>query len=82
MVSFMFIIKTLKSLWGRVSVELKTISGKTVTLNANRPITTPLGSERPWGKKLDGHLIVLGLAFLDGLKMTVDIDGDKVWFED
>ena len=71
-----------KSLWGRVSVELKTISGKTVTLNANRPITTPLGSERPWGKKLDGHLIVLGLAFLDGLKMTVDIDGDKVWFED
>lgn len=71
-----------KSLWGKVNVELKTISGNTVTLNANRPITTPLGSERPWGKKLDGHLIVLGLAFLDGLKMTVDIDGDKVWFED
>ena len=71
-----------KSLWGRVSVELKTISGKTVILNVNRPITTPLGSERPWGKRLDGHLIVLGLAFLDGLKMTVDIDGDKVWFED
>ena len=45
-------------------------------------ITTPLGSERPWGKKLNGHLIVVGLAFLDRKKMTVDIDGDKIWFED
>ena len=52
------------------------------TLNANRPITAPLGDERPWGKRLDGHLIVLGLSFLEGLKMTVDIDEDKVWFED
>ena len=50
--------------------------------SAQRPITTPLGSERPWGRKLDGHLIVLGLAFLDGRKMTVDIDGQQVWFED
>ncbi|KAL7547275.1 hypothetical protein ACHAWF_010594 [Thalassiosira exigua] len=71
-----------KSLWGAVTVELKTISGGTVTLNADRPITTPLGSESPWGKRLDGHLIVLGLAFLDGMKMTVDIDGDRCWFED
>ena len=51
-------------------------------MNANRPITAPLGDERPWGKRLDGHLIVLGLSFLEGLKMTVDIDEDKVWFED
>ena len=71
-----------KNLWGSVNVELQTISGKTITLNANRPITTPLGDERPWGKRLDGHLIVLGLSFLEGLKMTVDIDEDKVWFED
>jgi len=71
-----------KNLWGSVNVELQTVSGKTVTLNANRPITTPLGDERPWGKRLDGHLIVLGLSFLEGLKMTVDIDGDKIWFED
>ena len=71
-----------KNLWGAVNVELQTLSGKTVTLNANRPITTPLGDDRPWGKRLDGHLIVLGLSFLEGLKMTVDIDGDKIWFED
>jgi len=71
-----------KNLWGSVNVELQTLSGKIITLNANRPITTPLGDERPWGKRLDGHLIVLGLSFLEGLKMTVDIDGDKIWFED
>jgi len=71
-----------KNLWGSVNVELQTLSGKTVTLDANRPITTPLGDERPWGKRLDGHLVVLGLSFLEGLKMTVDIDGDKIWFED
>ena len=71
-----------KSLWGTVDVELKTKAGEVVTLSAKRPITTPLGSEQLWGKKLDGHLIVLGLAFLDGVKTTVDIDGDSIWFED
>ena len=71
-----------KNLWGSVNVELQTVSGKTISLDANRPITTPLGDERPWGRRLDGHLIVLGLSFLEGLKMTVDIDGDKIWFED
>mmetsp|Transcript_24796 Transcript_24796/g.45596 ORF Transcript_24796/g.45596 Transcript_24796/m.45596 type:complete len:151 (+) Transcript_24796:2-454(+) len=71
-----------KSLWGTVDVELTTIAGETVTLSAKRPITTPLGSERPWGKKLDGHLIVLGLSFLEGRKMTVDSDGGFIWFED
>jgi len=71
-----------KSLWGQVDVELQTVGGETVTLSAKRPITTPLGSERPWGKKLDGHLIVLGLSFFEGVKMTVDADGGMVWFED
>jgi hypothetical protein len=37
--------------------------------------------DRPWGKKLDGHLVVLGLAFLEGREMTVDIDNDKIWFD-
>jgi hypothetical protein len=71
-----------KSVWGDVSIELDTKSGEKVELNARRPITTPLGSDRPWGKKLDGHLIVLGLAFLEGMKMTVDIDRKNVWFEE
>jgi len=71
-----------KSLWGTVDVEFPTMGGETITLSAKRPLTTPLGSERPWGKKLDGFLIVLGLAFLEGRKMTVDSDGGYVWFED
>ena len=70
-----------KSLWGTVDIDFKTNTGETITLNAKRPITTPL-DDRPWGKKLDGHLIVIGLAFLEGLKTTIDIDGDRIWFED
>ncbi|KAL7504317.1 hypothetical protein ACHAXN_001992 [Cyclotella atomus] len=69
-----------KNVWDTVEVEFKTNSGETVTLNAKRPITTPLASDRPWGQKLDGHLIVLGLAFLDNLKMTIDADNSKIWF--
>jgi hypothetical protein len=69
-----------RNVWDTVEVEFKTNSGETVTLNAKRPITTPLVSDRPWGKKLDGHLIVLGLAFLDNLKMTIDADNSKIWF--
>ncbi|KAL9180579.1 hypothetical protein ACHAXT_011032 [Thalassiosira profunda] len=71
-----------KSLWGAVDVELQTVSGDTVKLSAEKPIATPLGSERPWGKTLDGHLVVVGLAFLEGKRMTVDIDGERAWFED
>lgn len=71
-----------KSLWGAVDVELQTVSGDTVKLSAEKPIVTPLGSERPWGKKLDGHLVVVGLASLEGKRMTVDIDGERAWFED
>ncbi len=72
-----------KSLWGTVEIEFQSVSGRIVTLTAKRPITTPLGNnERPWGKSLDGDgIIVLGLAFLDGTRMVVDIDGSKVWFD-
>jgi hypothetical protein len=72
-----------KSLWGKVDVEFLSISGDIVALSAKRPITTPMGiDERPWGKSLDGHgIIVLGLAFLDGMRMVVDIDGDNIWFD-
>jgi len=68
------------NLWGNVEVQFNTISGGVVTLNAKKPITTTL-DDRPWGKKLDGHLVVLGLAFLEGHEMTVDIDHGKVWFD-
>ena len=73
-----------KSLWGKVDVEFATGSGGIVLLRADRPITTPLGNDdRPWGRSLDGHaIVVLGLAFFEGVMMTVDIDGDRIWFED
>lgn len=71
-----------KNVWDIVEVRFKTASGEGVTLNARRPITTPLASDRPWGKKLDGHLIVLGLAFLDNLKMTIDINSSRIWFDE
>jgi hypothetical protein len=70
-----------KNVWNEVAVKFKTSSGEDVTLSAKRPITTPLSSERPWGRKLDGHLVVLGLAFLDGLCMTIDANDGKVWFD-
>ena len=70
-----------KNVWDQVELDFKTCNGELITLNAKRPITTPLASDRPWGKKLDGHLIVLGLSFLDNLKMTIDVDNSKVWFD-
>jgi hypothetical protein len=70
-----------KNVWDRVEVEFETASGEQVTLSAKRPIATPLVSDKPWGKRLDGHLIVLGLAFLDDLKMSIDVDKARIWFE-
>ena len=69
-----------KSLWGDVDIAFNTVSGNKVSLNARKPLTTTL-DDQPWGKKLDGHLIVCGLAFLEGHKMNVDTDNDKLWFE-
>lgn len=45
------------------------------------PLTTPFESNRPWGKPLDGHLIVVGLAFLDNKKTSIDIDNGRMWIE-
>jgi hypothetical protein len=36
----------------------------------------------PWGKPLDGHLIVVGLAFLDNKKTSIDIDNGRMWIEE
>jgi hypothetical protein len=71
-----------KNVWDEVAISFKTASGEEVVLNAKRPITTPLLSDRPWGKKIDGHLIVLGLAYLDGLRMTIDVDDGRLWFDE
>ena len=69
-----------KSLWGSVEVDLLTKSGEVVTLRAEKPLATPFG-ERPWPTFKNAHLIVLGLAFLEGRRMTIDIDEQKLWFD-
>jgi hypothetical protein len=71
-----------KGLWGTVDVEFLLLLGDIVTLSVKHPITMPLGNdERPWGESFDGcGIIVLGLAFLDGMWMVVDINGDNIWF--
>ncbi|KAK1736398.1 hypothetical protein QTG54_012998 [Skeletonema marinoi] len=66
-----------KSLWGEVKVSFQTKAGDEVELSARKPITTPLGQDTPW-TKFKGNLIVLGLAFLDGTSMSIDIDDNKL----
>ena len=68
-----------KSLWGSVEVSFLTNTGKTITFNATKPITTPLGKATPW-KGFKGNLIAVGLAFLEGFAMTVDVDDGKILF--
>ncbi|CAB9517768.1 expressed unknown protein [Seminavis robusta] len=66
-----------KSLWGTVNVSFLTKEGHTVSLEAQKPVTTPLAN-KPWPKFKNAHLIVLGLAFLDGHTMTIDMDNQKL----
>eukprot|EP00588_Corethron_pennatum_P019893 CAMPEP_0194314804 /NCGR_PEP_ID=MMETSP0171-20130528/11624_1 /TAXON_ID=218684 /ORGANISM="Corethron pennatum, Strain L29A3" /LENGTH=455 /DNA_ID=CAMNT_0039070361 /DNA_START=18 /DNA_END=1383 /DNA_ORIENTATION=- len=81
-----------KSLWGTVEITLPAVSAgrslrtggggaggatSTLALSAVRPIVTPLG-EKPWKEFRNAHLIIAGLAFLDGRRMTVDIDDGKI----
>jgi hypothetical protein len=69
-----------KSLWGQVNVAFETHAGNVIELSAAKPITTPLsGKDSPW-TRVKGNLIVLGLAFLDGTAMTIDIDDGKLQF--
>lgn len=65
-----------KSLWGSVEISFRTKEGKTVSLTATKPITTPLG-QKPW-PGFNANLIVMGLAFLDDHTMTVDVDDQKL----
>ena len=72
-----------KGLWGTVDVEFVSLLGDIITLSVKRPIMMPLGNNGwPWGKSLNGcGIIELGLAFLDGKRMGVDINGDNIWFD-
>eukprot|EP00977_Amphora_coffeiformis_P019713 scaffold7405_cov204-Amphora_coffeaeformis.AAC.11 len=68
-----------KSLWGFVTISLKSHGGRKVTVEATKPISTPLGGITWPG--FDAHLIVAGLAFLDNRKTVIDIDDKAIWIE-
>jgi hypothetical protein len=67
-----------KSLWGSVCVSFMQQSGKIIELSATKPITTSLGEDTQWTRGVKGNIIVIGLAFLDGIALTIDIDDGKL----
>ena len=67
-----------KSLWGSVRVSFMQQSGKIIELSATKPITTSLGEDTQWTRGVKGNIIVIGLAFLDGIALTIDIDDGKL----
>jgi hypothetical protein len=84
-----------RSLWGEVAITfatksiVKTTTTTTtkdhpattmMTLTASKPLTTPLGQLLPW-KGFKGNLIVIGLAFLDHKKLSIDIDNRLLLLE-
>jgi hypothetical protein len=69
-----------KQLWGTVDVHMATVQGRQQTVSARNPITTLQAMFWPSGKQ-EAHVIVMGLAFLAGHRMTVDMDGQKVWID-
>ena len=65
-----------RTLWGRVDITLPTSRGNLVKIAADRPITTPV-SLSAW-KRFRGHLVVVGLAFLEGHSIDIDIDAGRL----
>lgn len=63
---------------GLVEVDMRSASGSTVTVAARRPFPTTPIRQIPW-KRFDGHLVVLGLSFLRGTALTVDVDQRRMW---
>ena len=51
-----------KSPWDQVEIQVESEAGGKVEFAARRPLT--FGIDVPW-PKLDGHIVVLGLSFLD-----------------
>ncbi len=68
------------SLWKNVDITFRTAQGQEVSIAANKPLTTPFDPTYAW-KRFKGHVMVIGLAFLDGKKFTVDIDDKRLWVE-
>jgi hypothetical protein len=74
-----------KSLFGNVTLTFDTRRGDSgdgtavTSLTAIKPLTTPFDPEKQWKRfPKSSHIIVLGLAFLEDRKMTVDIDRERL----
>jgi hypothetical protein len=69
-----------KNLWGHVDISFQTQTGQKVVISADKPITTSFDPRQAW-KKFRGHLVVMGLSFLDGNQITIDIDRQSLLLE-
>ena len=70
-----------RKLWGgEVNLTFETARKMSKTISAVKPLTTPFDPKANW-KNFRGHVIVLGLSFLDEMKLTVDIDDGRIWME-
>ena len=67
-----------KSLWGNVTVSFETKGGTVKELTAIKPLTTPL--DKATLSKYKDSVIVLGLAFLNGIATTIDVRERKLKF--
>lgn len=71
-----------KKLWGgEVEVTFETAQNKIKSIVGMKPLTTPFNPRKSW-KKFKGHVIVLGLSFLNGRNLVVDIDDRRILLED
>jgi len=68
-----------RKLWGgEVSFIFNTSQRQHKTISAMKPLVTPFD---PTWKGFKGHIVVLGLAFLDGKETTIDVDDNRLWFQ-
>ncbi|CAJ1963163.1 unnamed protein product [Cylindrotheca closterium] len=71
-----------KRLWGGpVEIMLETKQKKSVSITAQKPLTTRFDPKVNW-KGFNANLMVVGLSFLNSRNMIVDIDDGKMWLED
>jgi len=71
-----------KRLWGGpVEIMLETKQKNTVSITAQKPLTTRFDPKVNW-KSFNSNLMVVGLSFLNSRKMIVDIDDGKMWLQD
>lgn len=70
-----------KRLWGGpVEIMLETKQKNTLSISAQKPLTTRFDPKVNWNR-FNANLMVVGLSFLNSRKMTVDIDDGKMWLE-